>query len=169
MMASCLAIEPSRLALKRGLSFYGNHAPTIVPYALGFALCIGLTATAIARLAPIDVPGTRLRAGLAGLAGLMTLIPLTPYSVDLVFDYLHIGVSATLFFVGLVLGVWLAVRVLRRRVAYSALAAQVAAGILALTAQLGWHDYMIPSQLAFQISLAVLIVLGIARGSRLAG
>ncbi len=34
-MASCLAINPSQLAVKRGLSYYGTqHTETIVPYSL---------------------------------------------------------------------------------------------------------------------------------------
>jgi hypothetical protein len=166
MMASCLAIEPSQVALKRGLSFYGTHLQTVVPYSLGFALCVGLTAVGLTRLSPIDISATRLRLGLAALIGLMALIPLTPYSVDLVFDYLHIGITATVFTAGLALGTWLALRVLRTGLALSALAAQLGAGLLALTAQLGWHDYMIPSQLGFQLSFAVLVVLGILRGAR---
>ncbi len=168
MMAACFAIEPSWLALKRGLSFYGNQLQTVVPYSLGFALSVGLSAGGIALLAPIDVSAKRLRIGLAALLGLMALIPLTPYSVDLVFDYVHIGISAALFGAGLLFGLWLALRVLRRRIAYGAVSAQFAAGLLALTAQLGWHDYMIPSELAFQLALGVLVVLGTATRSTLA-
>lgn len=166
MMASCLAIEPSEIALKRGLSFYGTHLSTVVPYSLGFALCVGLTAAGIRRLSPVDASATRLRVGLAALSGMMALIPLTPYSIDLVFDYLHIGITSIVFTSGLALGAWLALRVLRTRLAQSALAAQLAAGLFALTAQLGWQDYMIPSQLGFQIALAVLVVLGIVRSAK---
>lgn len=161
MMAWCLTIQPSAVALKRGLSFYGNEPATIVPYTLGFALCVALTGAALVRLGTRDAFTRRLRTRLTGLLSLMAFVPLTPYSVDLAFDYLHIGVSALLFFTGLVLGAWLALRVLRSVLATSSFSLQVVAGLLALTAQLGWNDYMIPSQLAFQIALAVLVVLAI--------
>ncbi|HZP72506.1 MAG TPA: hypothetical protein VFA97_03910 [Gaiellaceae bacterium] len=168
MMASCLAITPSQLAVKRGLSFYGNHLQTIVPYCLGFALCVGLTALGLRRLAPVDAFRTRLRIALGAVLILMSLIPLTPYSVDQIFDYLHTVFAATLFAAAASLGTWLALWVLRSRLAYWALAAQAVSGLFALTAQLGWHDYMIPSQLAFQVSFAVLVVLGLVKRSTLA-
>jgi hypothetical protein len=163
MMGSCLAIKPSELAVKRGLSFYGNHLETIVPYAIGFALCIGLTAAAVARFSAGSSDGRRLRAALAAVLGLMALVPLTPYSVDLVLDYLHITISALLFALAFALGAWLGLRLLPKRVARAAFAVQAVAGSFALSAQLGWHDYMIPSQLVFQLALTVLVVLGIAR------
>lgn len=163
MMAWCLTIQPSALAIKRGLSFYGNEPETLVPYSLGFALCIGLTALALARLRSGDAFTRRLRTRLAALVSLMAFVPLTPYSVDLAFDYLHIGVSALLFIVGFVLGAWLALRVLDGLLAWAPFSVQLAAGVLALTAQLGWHDYMIPSQLAFQVALAVLVVAAIVK------
>jgi hypothetical protein len=132
MMASCVAIEPSMQAVKRGLSFYGNDLNTIVR-------------------------------SLVVIVALMTLVPLTPYSVDLLFDYVHIGITTLLFSAGLLVGTWLALRVVRTRIAPWLCAVQVTAGALVLAAQIGWHVYMIPSQLVFQSSLAVLVVLGLAK------
>lgn len=162
MMAACVAIEPSMLAVKRGLSFYGNDVNTIVPYVLGFVLCVGLTSVALARLRAHDRPARRLRRTLVVIVALMTLVPLTPYSVDLLFDYVHIGITTLLFSSGLLVGAWLALHVLRTRVAPWLYTVQVAAGALVLAAQIGWHVYMIPSELVFQISLAFLVVLGLA-------
>lgn len=163
MMASCVAIEPSMQAVKRGLSFYGNDLNTIVPYALGFALCVGLTGVALARLHVRDRLVLHLRRSLVVIVALMTLVPLTPYSVDLLFDYVHIGITTLLFSAGLLVGTWLALRVVRMRIAPWLCAVQVTAGALVLAAQIGWHVYMIPSQLVFQGSLAVLVVLGLAK------
>jgi hypothetical protein len=161
MMAACLAIEPSWLAVKRGLSFYGNDLHTIVPFALGFVLCIGLTTVGLVRFGARDAFRRHLRAVLAVMLALMALIPLTPYSVDLFFDYAHTAIASLLFGTGFVVGAWLALRVLRGRLACGSFSVQTCAGVVALAAQLGWLDYMIPSQLVFQIALALLIVLGI--------
>lgn len=163
MMAACLAIEPSQVAIKRGLSFYGNDLRTVVPFALGFFLCIALTGAGLARLAVRDAFRRHLRASLVVLLVLMALVPLTPYSVDLLFDYLHTVISALLFACGFLLGAWLALRVLRGRLACGSFSVQAGAGIVALAAQLGWLDYMIPSQLVFQLALSLLVVLGIVR------
>jgi hypothetical protein len=162
MMASCLAIRPSPLAVQRGLSFYGNQAETIVPYVAGFAACVALTALGVARLRGGDAFLRRFRLGTTTIVGLMALVPLTPYSVDLVVDYLHIGITTVLFSSALLFGAWLGCVVLRRPLALAAVATETAAGVLVLTAQVGLHDLMIPSQLVFDVAFAVLVVMAAA-------
>ncbi len=90
-------------------------------------------------------------------------MPLTPYGVDLVLDYLHIGVTAALFTTALVFAVWLAFGLLRRRLAAGAVAVQVAAGLLALSAQVGLNDLMIPAQVVFDVAFALVLVLAAGR------
>jgi len=162
MMASCLAVRPSADAVQHGLSFYGNHAETLVPYTLGFAVCVPVTALGLARVRGRDRATRRFRLGTGSILALMALVPLTPYSVDLVVDYLHIGVSAVLFTGALLFGAWLALVLLRRWAAYAAVAVQAAAGVLALSAQIGIDDWMIPAQLVFELAFTCLIVLGAA-------
>jgi hypothetical protein len=158
MMGVCIAIEPSRVAIKEGLSFYGNQARTIVPFVLGFVLCVGLTLLALKRFWSIATPSARtLRRALLLLVAVMALVPLTPDSVDRIFDYTHMGVSAVLFCFALALGGWLALVVVRCFTACCTWFVQWSAGCLALCAQLGLHDYMIPSQLAFQLALWLLV------------
>ena len=108
MMLSCLAIEPSWDAVRRGLSYYGNSGATIVPYALGFGLSIVMTALGLAQIDPDDAAGNRFRRFVAIVLALMLAIPFTPYRLDLIFDWLHIGAATALFASGLVLGGWLA-------------------------------------------------------------
>ena len=48
LMLSCCAIQPSRLAVERGLSYYGNSGATIVPYAIGFSALIALDGARVA-------------------------------------------------------------------------------------------------------------------------
>jgi hypothetical protein len=107
MMLSCLVIEPSSLAVRRGLSYYGTSLATIVPYLLGFGIPIATTALGFARISPGDATGQRLRHFVAVVLALMLAIPLTPYSIDLIFDWLHIGAAAALFASGLVFGGWI--------------------------------------------------------------
>jgi ABC-type methionine transport system permease subunit len=98
----------------------------------------------------------------------------TPYRVDWLLDVLHTAVTLVLFTCGLLLGAWLAWVVLVRASARACFVGQAGAGLGALAAQLGWHDYMVPSELAFRVALAALIVaaaarLGAPRGQQLAG
>lgn len=160
MMAVCWAIQPSRAALERGLSFYGNDRRTVVPYTAAFVLAIGLTAIGLRRHRH---GGRRLRWAVAALVALMVPIPLTPYRVDTVFDWLHVGSSTVLFLAGLAVGGWLALCRLRRSTAHALFGLQAVAGIAILAAEIGLHAYMIPSEVVFQLVVAALVVLAIRR------
>lgn len=158
MMMCCLAIEPSALALKRGLSYCGTHVGTVVPYSLGFALCVSLTAAAVARIRGGSKSLRRLRVALGAIAALLAAIPLTPYSLDLVFDWLHIGLTTALFALALVVGWWVAVRLRADPAVRGLVAAETAGGVLVLVAQVGLLDFMIPVEVCFQIAFALLVV-----------
>jgi hypothetical protein len=160
MMVICYAIEPSSIAVKRGLSYYGNYVATGVPYALGFGSSIALMALGLTRIESSSATVERFRCAVAAELALMASIPLTPYRVDLVFDWLHTGMAAVLFASGFALGGWLVLR-LRDWFTRILYVIESGAGIAILTEQLGIHDYMIPSELVFQLAAFGLIVHGI--------
>ncbi|HWB21651.1 MAG TPA: hypothetical protein VG652_02050 [Gaiellaceae bacterium] len=162
-MLACCAIEPSWTAVRIGLSYYGNSITTCAPYAIGFVLCIGITARGLLRIRPSHPAARRFRHAVGLVLTLMVPIPLTPYRLDLVFDWLHIGAATLLFLAGLMLGLWLAFRFNRTGRAKLWFALEALAAISILTAQLGVHDYMIPSELAFQLSVLGLIVHSVRR------
>jgi hypothetical protein len=163
MMLACCAITPSRTAIARGLSYYGTYAETVVPYAIGFALYIPLTAIGIARLRPTSTVIQRFRCAVLIVLGLTVGVPLTPYRVDLIFDWVHIGVASILFTAGFALGSWLALRLLRDRTARAILVLQSGAAVSMLAAQVGWHNYMIPSELLFELCVFGLVVQSVRR------
>jgi hypothetical protein len=157
MMLSCYAIEPSRAAISQGLSYYGNHAETIAPYVAAFALAVGLTARGLARLADRK----ELRAfcvAVGGVLGLMAAIPMTPYGADAVLDWMHMADAGVLFTGGYLVGAWLALGFMRDRAAYALLGALSIAVFAIVGAQMGLHHYMIPSEVAFQLAFAALVV-----------
>jgi hypothetical protein len=162
LMLACCAIQPSWTAVKRGVSYYGNSVATGVPYGAGFGISIALTALGLAGLEFDSAAARRFRDAVAGLLALMAIVPFTPYAVDVVFDYLHIGVVTTLFLAGLALGAWLAFR-LRDRVTLVLFLIEAAAGISIFAAELGLQDYMIPSELVFQVVVCALVLRGIRR------
>ena len=162
MMLSCCAIKPSWFAVKRGLSYYGNSADTVVPYAVGFGLLIALTALALSRIEPLSAAAKRFRYAVGGLLVLTAGVPLTPYAVDVIFDWLHIGMTAVVFSAGLVLGGWILLR-LRDRVTLAFFLVEAAAGISIVAGQVGLNDYMIPSELVFQSAAFALVAWGIRR------
>src|SRR5579871_2566719 len=96
-MLVCCSISPSWVAVRLGLSYYGNDLRTVFPYALGFVLCVALTGAGLKRLRPPSARGRRLQQALAGVLALMLLIPLTPYRLDAVLEWLHLGIATALF------------------------------------------------------------------------
>jgi hypothetical protein len=162
LISLCCAIQPSWTAVKRGLSYYGNSVTTGVPYGAGFGVSIALTAVGLASVERNSAAARRFRGAVAGLLVLMAVVPFTPYAVDAVFDWLHIGVVTALFLAGLALGAWLVIG-LRDRVTLVLFLIESAAGISAFAAQLGLHDYMIPSELVFQAAVFALVLRGVHR------
>lgn len=157
-MLGCYTIEPSERAVKLGLSYYGNHLATIVPYATGFALCIALTVVGLSRMRTSDDAVRRFRRSVGLVTALMLPVPLTPYSIDAIFDWLHLGAVAALFAAGYLLGVWLVLRGRGDLLAHALFGVQTAAAFAIVAAQLGQNDYMIPSELSFQLAVVGLVV-----------
>jgi hypothetical protein len=162
-MVVCCALRPSWVAVGCGLSYYGNDLATVVPYTTGFVLCISLSSIGLVRLPATTVTVRQLRRAVAVVLGVMALIPLTPYKVDLLFDWLHTGAATVLFAVGYTIGIWFALRLVRDRHAAVLLALQTASLIGICAAVVGWADYMIPSELGFQLAFGGLLVLGVRR------
>jgi hypothetical protein len=162
-MLICCAVRPSWAAVEYGLSYYGNDVATVVPYTAGFALCIALSWVGLVRLPATNGAVHRLRRAVALVLGLMALIPLTPYRVDLVFDWLHTGAASVLFSIGFALGMWIALSQVRDRQAYVLLAVQTTAVAGICATVIGWIDYMIPSELGFQLALGALLIRGVRR------
>ncbi|HEY4346593.1 MAG TPA: hypothetical protein VGM80_03325 [Gaiellaceae bacterium] len=155
---ACCAIEPSWPAIQTGLSYYGNDMTTIPPYVAGFVTSIGLTAAGLRRLPGSARRVRRFRTGVALILALMVPIPLTPYRADVIVDWLHYAAAGTLFTAGLVLGGWLVFHCVGDRASACLFGAQILAGAAVVSAQAGLNDFMLPSELAFQLVLVALVV-----------
>ena len=76
----------------------------------------------------------RFRTAVLAVLALMAWVPLTPYKLDLVFDWLHIGVATVLFCSGLAFGGWLVLRLDDRPTRFL-YAIESGAGVAILTAR----------------------------------
>jgi hypothetical protein len=162
-MLACYAIEPSARAVRLGLSYYGNHLVTLGPYVTGFGLCITLTIVGLRRMRAPDEAVRRFRSSVGVVTALMLPIPLTPYSIDPVFDWLHLSVVAVLFAAGYLLGAWLLLADRQDRVSQTLFTVQTLAAFAIVAAQFGLNDYMIPSELSFQVAVVGLVVRRLSR------
>jgi hypothetical protein len=162
MVACCWLIKPSQKALRVGVSYYGTQLETAGALVLGCAGCVALTAVALAAVRSRAPWFRRLRLGVGVVLALMMAIPLTPYSIDIVVDWVHIGIAATLFAVAYALGGWIAFRVRRTPFTLLLLLGQSTAAYWAAAAELGAVGWMLPSQMVFELTFAALVAVALA-------
>jgi hypothetical protein len=166
LMALCIAMRPSREALERGLSFYGNDLDTGIPFGLAIVTSGVLTCVALRRLRPRAGCDTCFQRGTAAIVALTLLIPFTPYRVSLILDYVHVALTSVVFTAALGFGIWIAWRLLGYRAALLTSTTQVAAAVLALTAQLRLDALMIPAEIVFEVAFGLLVAFATARVAR---
>lgn len=143
MLAICVGILPG-IAFKRsevGISNYGIHAPTVVPYTLAFIATVAGSFGARHALAP-TVGARVLRVMLAAYAVAMSavLISTYPYSLDRALRYVHVLIGAVAYVV-IVVATVVFMRVGQRRTTLAVSCLAVAAGtvISAVTIVGVWH------------------------------
>jgi hypothetical protein len=162
-LAIAVIMTSAGFANNHGLSFYGVHYPTIVPFALGLILCDFFLLRAAAQLPRSVPPFTTLQPSLWIISALLLSILLTPDIVSPLFNTLHIAVSSLLFVFELTLGIWLVVRWDGDIFTWSLLIAQFLAGIVAMLSQLEVTHYLSQSSLAFQLMFGLLLIWSISR------
>src|SRR5262249_42943798 len=139
-----------------GVSNYGVHAMTIVPYTLGFGLCGAFTlyAAGQASAEPERYAGLVKPLVLLGALYLATLISTYRYKTNSTLDNIHIYISITLVITEVVLGVWLAVHVVRDRINWALLTAQ------GIGFALGVLNYLHLIHILFAIELVTSLAFG---------
>jgi hypothetical protein len=156
-LAVCFLISGEGFESNHGLSYYGEHRGTFVPYGLGFVLCSVFLLRAAAQV-PGTAVGRRLAVALRVLVVLLLLDLLTPDTIDSYFYWAHVIVSALLFLFELGLAAWLVGIGCRSRPVVTLLAVQFGAGLIAMFSQLHVIAFLSVGILLFQVSFALLLV-----------
>lgn len=154
----CIGLKPKGLAANDGISYYGIFARTFVPYAfalLGSALCVR---RALRWAAPVSPSPAYLHRMANGLAAMSAGVVVTPYSANLLVDWVHTLLGAAVFILQLVLGAqllnwsggdaWVA----------TFLVTQFLSGVFCAVYVLPKHGWLIQGQLAFQLSFGALLI-----------
>ena len=158
LLLVCVALTPKGFEANHGLSYYGEHAHTIGPYALGFVVCCVFLLRAAAHM-PDEGDAGRLATGLRILAVLLLLDIATPDTINALFYWLHVIASAALFVFELALAGWLVAIGRRSPLSVGLLATQLCAGLVAMFSQLHAIELLSFGIVAFQVSFALLLVL----------
>lgn len=156
LLVSALLL-PGIVSANSGISNFGVHARTILPYGLGFLLCGYLTLMAAHSIKREDNVTTTLSRALFLLSLLLLGILLTPYSVNRLFDWSHMAVGGLLFMFELAFAAWL-VRLRPDNISFALFTAQCLGSAVAALSLLGAIQLMFVGQMAAEIAFGILLV-----------
>ena len=146
-----------------GLSFYGEHLSTVIPFGAGFVFCDFFLLRAADALPKSQPPYMKLASLFKVLAVLLLLILLTPDTVDSFFDWSHIITSLILFIFELSFATWLTIRWYSDRLIWTLLTALFLAGVLAMLSQFHVVYYLSEGILSFQLFFGLLLIRSVSR------
>jgi len=148
-----------------GVSNYGVHARTVIPYTLAFGLCGVLTLLA-AKALPHETPNRRALQWILSLAGslyILVLISTYTYQVNNVFDTIHVYAGIGLFLLEAVAAIWLARSSIRDALQVVSLAVQIVGCILSVLTYFGYLHVLFIAEMLTNIGFGALLVHAIGR------
>jgi len=157
-IAMCIVIKPAGLSANDGLSYFGVYGETIIPYALGLLGGAYFITRALGQLPPKE---KMIRISLRTYVFLITGIVITPYAAGPWMDHVHTTIGAALFSLQLTLSCYLLWRL--KYVWWSVLLSlsMLTSGLLSLIYLAPTHGYLLQSQIIFQISFDILMILSL--------
>ena len=160
----CLAIEPTYLVRRDegGLSNFGVHVATVVPYTLAFALCAVFVGRAAACVIVVDRTTRVFRTVLLVLCGLLVAVLVSTYAYKTgpLLHGVHVAVGVVTLCFESAVSIWIVVALARDPVSRAALAAQLAGLALAALTVLGVLHVLFAAQLLASLAFGVLLVRG---------
>lgn len=166
-LVTCIATRPGGLGTNNGISYYGTHWQTFLPYAvalLGSAFYTRRALLAVAPTVPASRPRPRLDLARTAnwFAILLLLVAVTPYSLGLFFDWVHTLVSAILFVLQLLLAVALIRWTDGGAPSLCLLFAQLMGALIAARYVLPKHGFLLHGQVLFELAFGALLIRSVA-------
>jgi hypothetical protein len=162
-LAVAVTITTAGFEYNHGLSFYGEHWSTAVPFGAGFFFCDYFLLRAANALPKDEYRLRKLSSLINILTVLLLLILLTPDTLNSFFNWSHIADSSILFFYELAFGVWLAARCFRDTFIVVLLFFLFSSGVLAMLSQFHVVVYLSEGILVFQFIFGVLLTYAVSR------
>jgi hypothetical protein len=161
----CLLLNPHFLleANEGGVSNYGLHLKTVVPYTLAFGLA-GILTIFGAR----GIPSRTLRIALRKLGALFLAVLLTTYfyKFNHSLDNIHEYVSAALFFAELGLGTWFTISIGHSPATITALGIQYFGFILGILNYVGAIHKLFIAEIVASLGFSALLVMTVDKVQR---
>jgi len=155
LLILCILIRPVGLGANEGFSYYGNYKLTIIPYAAAFVLyAYGLWKTSEA-IGAKTYSAKAIMFSLRAMAIFLVGLVVTPS--DLI-DGWHTVFGASLFALQLVISIFIAGWLMRRRLTIGLTLVEFLAGLLSFYYLPKTHGALLESQALFQIAFGVLLL-----------
>ncbi|MBE3009420.1 hypothetical protein IL992_09440 [Microbispora sp. NEAU-D428] len=153
----CVTLRPEGLAVNHGMSYYGVHWQTVLPYAAGLAGAALFTHRALRDAAARTPSPARLRRMADSFVVLLAGIVLTPYTLGGVVDWAHRGLGAALFVLQLLLAGRLVAWAHGDVAGVAFLLVQFGGGVLAAVYVLQAEGLLIHGEATFQLGFALVL------------
>jgi len=145
-----------------GISNFGVHRLTIIPFSLAFLACSICLAQTAHLLKPKTSIAKQFRMILIGFSALLflTLLSTYPYKLNQRLDEVHIWTGISLFYAELSAAVWLTLRVLKNRLGYLLFFVGSAGFVLATLTFFGLIHLLFVSQIVTAAAFGLLLING---------
>lgn len=153
----CVTLRPEGLAVNHGMSYFGVHWQTLLPYAAGLAGAALFTHRALRDAAARTPHPAHLRRMVSSFVVLLAGIVLTPYTLGGVVDWAHRGLGAALFVLQLLLAVRLVAWAHGDAVGVAFFLVQLGGGVLAAVYVLQTEGLLIHGEATFQLGFALVL------------
>lgn len=154
----CILLVPASLNANSGLSYFGVHKLTIVPFSFGMLASAYFILKSLHFQPNEQVKSRWFNYALRAIALCMVGIIITPYSFGGWFDLAHRTFGISLFSLQLLLALWLVMFNKRSWMNYGLLGLQIAGGLVSLVYLNPTHGYLIQGQLLFQMAFSAILL-----------
>jgi len=155
MIILCVAIRPDGLIVNSGISYYGNYPETLLPYILAFISASFLTWRVSDLIVLKNKTDYFLKFGLKAVSIMLIGIMITPYNF---FDIVHKTFGTTTFILQLFMMIATSRYLKMNTINVLLITLVMASGLLAFIFLLQSSGFMIEAQVAFQVSIWLLLL-----------
>jgi hypothetical protein len=151
----CFGLLPTGLLANNGLSFYGTHQVSLLPFIIAIGFYAGAMLYA-AQLLAIEYATPILEKTGVFMAGCLAMLAVTPYSLDPTVHAIHDSFGSGLFTTQMLLSIWLTIR--KRELGDILLVSiQFVAGVAAFFSLFNYWHLEVLGQLIFQLTFVAIL------------
>jgi hypothetical protein len=154
----CALLDPQVVVKNEGISYFGNHWITLLPFAIGMGIASYFVYRAAYLLPLRNARQHLIKEALTTISILLVGVVVTPFSINTFLNACHTLISGALFILELLLAGWLVLQTPRSWLHYGLLLVQSAGALLAMLSLAEVVHFMLTGQLLTQIAFIWLFV-----------